>query len=54
MVLFIVIIIGLIAWIIMHANDKYFLTEKGFREAKEWKKNFFMTIHLYQRKICIM
>ena len=38
MVLFIAIIIGLIAWIIMHANDKYFLTEKGFREAKEWKK----------------
>lgn len=39
MVLFIAIIIGLIAWIIMHANDKYFLTEKGFREAKEWKKS---------------
>ena len=38
MVLFIVIIIGLIAWIIMHADDKYFLTEKGFGEAKEWEK----------------
>lgn len=32
-----IILIGILVWVIRHANDKYSLTKKGMHDAKEWK-----------------
>lgn len=37
MIIFGILIIYLIVWVILHANDKYSLTKKGLQDAKEWK-----------------